>query len=324
MSVTISVLTPVWNRSAMLPKVFESLQNQTYKNFEWLVGNDGSSDGFQEIFAELVSGSSFPIILVDANIRVGKAKIDNHLIKESSGDLILWCDSDDILLPSALQEIVDNWSSIPDTNLNQFIGLTAICRASKIPQLLNEIPESNFYPSWNDLECKYQIKQDMVFVTKASILKENPFPEVDFVIPERVIWTKIGTEKTLFINKVLKEVQYDSLNAISFSGKMQFCRGYAYALAESYRNLKKYQHNFIYKLKSATNFSRYSIHGDIPRLTFLRLWKGNTSLFFLLTMIPGAIILAFKDRLFGKVIKTHIDFDKNIQSAMIQVYKYLT
>ena len=89
MSLLISVLTPVWNRSDMLPRVFESLQNQTYKNFEWLVGNDGSSDGFRSIFDQFVDSSLFPIILVDASIRVGKAKIDNHLIKEN---LVAWLD----------------------------------------------------------------------------------------------------------------------------------------------------------------------------------------------------------------------------------------
>lgn len=308
----------------MLPRVFDSLNKQTCQNFEWLVGNDGSSDGFQEIFEQLADRSKFPMILVDASIRVGKAKIDNHLIKESSGDLILWCDSDDILVPSALQEISDSWNSIPEANLSEFIGLTAICSANQIPLLSHELPESNFYPSWNDLECKYHIKQDMLFVTRASILKNNPFPEVDYVIPERVVWTKIGTEKTLFINKVLQEKEYGSLNAISFSGKMQFCRGYAYALAESYSNLRQYKYSFFHKLTSVTNFLRYSIHGDIPFLQSIELWKGNTSLLFLFMMIPGAIVLALKDRLGGKVVKTHIDFEKNTQSSIIQIHKYQT
>ena len=74
MSVLISVLTPVWNRADMLPRVFESLQNQTYKNFEWLVGNDGSSDGFRSIFDQFVDSSLFPIILVDVASALKKQK----------------------------------------------------------------------------------------------------------------------------------------------------------------------------------------------------------------------------------------------------------
>lgn len=322
MSVLISVLTPVWNRSDMLPKVFESLQNQTYQNFEWLVGNDGSTDGFRPTFDRCVESSAFPIILVDASIRVGKAKIDNCLIKESSGELILWCDSDDILIPTALQEIADSWASIPEIDLCEFIGLTAICSVNKAPLILKNIPENSFYPSWNDLSGKYQNKHDMVFVTKASVLKDSPFPEVDYVIPEGVVWTKIGTEKTIFINKVLKEVEYGNPNSISFSGKIQFCRGYAYALAACYRNLKKYQYSFFYKLTSTTNFLRYCMHGDISLLHSLRLWKDNTPLSFLFLMIPGAMALVLKDRLLGKVVKTHIDFDKNIHNSKIHIYKY--
>ena len=322
MSIRISVLTPVWNRAEMLPRVFDSLNKQTYQNFEWLVGNDGSSDGFQSIFKQLVDRSRFPITLIDADIRVGKAKIDNHLVHESSGDLILWCDSDDILVPSALQEIVDGWMSIPENTLNKFVGVTAICSANEIEPFSYEIPENNFYPSWNDLSVEYQITQDMLFVAKASALKDNPFPEVDYVIPEGVIWSRIGNKKTIFINKILQEKEYGAKNAISFNKKMQFCRGYAYALAERYRNLKKYQFSLIHQLKSAINFLRLSIHGDIAFSQVLKLWKGNTSLPFLLLMIPGAMVLVLKDTLLGKVVKTHIDFEKNIQTSKIHVHKY--
>ena len=137
-----------------------------------------------------------------------------------------------------------------------------------------------------------------------------------------MVWSRIGNKKTIFINKILQEKEYGAKNAISFNKKMQFCRGYAYALAERYRNLKKYQFSFIHQLKSAINFLRLSIHGDIAFSQVLKLWKGNTSLPFLFLMIPGAMVLVLKDTLLGKVVKTHIDFEKNIQTSKIHVHKY--
>ena len=64
------------------------------------------------------------------------------------------------------------------------------------------------------------------------------------------------------------------------------------------------------------------MHGDIPLTHSLRLWKGNTPLSFLFLMIPGAMVLVLKDTLLGKVVKTHIDFEKNIQTSKIHVHKY--
>ena len=39
-----SVITPAFNREQYLPKLVSSLQNQSKKNFEWIIANDGSSD----------------------------------------------------------------------------------------------------------------------------------------------------------------------------------------------------------------------------------------------------------------------------------------
>ena len=41
----ITILTPTYNRENNLPKLYESLVKQTDKNFEWLVIDDGSTDG---------------------------------------------------------------------------------------------------------------------------------------------------------------------------------------------------------------------------------------------------------------------------------------
>ena len=43
--VFISILTPSWNRLEFLQTLIDSLINQSYKNFEWVIGNDGSTDG---------------------------------------------------------------------------------------------------------------------------------------------------------------------------------------------------------------------------------------------------------------------------------------
>lgn len=46
----ITVFTPAYNRARLLPRVYESLCKQTFKDFEWLIVDDGSTDGTGKLF----------------------------------------------------------------------------------------------------------------------------------------------------------------------------------------------------------------------------------------------------------------------------------
>ena len=43
-----TVFTPTFNRKELLEKLYKSLQKQTFKDFEWLIVDDGSTDGTKE------------------------------------------------------------------------------------------------------------------------------------------------------------------------------------------------------------------------------------------------------------------------------------
>lgn len=47
----ITVFTPTYNRAYILPNLYNSLRSQTYKDFEWIIVDDGSSDNTEEIVA---------------------------------------------------------------------------------------------------------------------------------------------------------------------------------------------------------------------------------------------------------------------------------
>ena len=44
-----TIFTPTYNRKELLKKLYVSLQNQTFKDFEWLIVDDGSNDGTNEL-----------------------------------------------------------------------------------------------------------------------------------------------------------------------------------------------------------------------------------------------------------------------------------
>jgi hypothetical protein len=165
---------------------------------------------------------------------------------------------------------------------------------------------------------KSEVAGDMVYFTRSTYLKKNPFPEVDFLVSEGAVWTSIGHLRTRVIPKVLKIVEYGTLNCISFSKKMEYCRGKAYALAMCKRNTDKYHKKLIARLWILITFIRYCIHGEISFSKATQLWGKNSILLFL-TMIPFALFFVLKDTMQGKVKKTHRHFQIATKSVVVTI-----
>jgi glycosyltransferase involved in cell wall biosynthesis len=259
------------------------------------------------VVRELAQKSNFPITLISASQRVGKSRIDNEAVAAAQGDFILWCDSDDYLLPGALQTLLDNWNTIPPEARPDFCGVTALCDTK------DGVLGNRFYSSQEPLsicfnELSRALSSDMVIFTRAELLKKYPFIEVDFLISESSVWSKIGVLKTRFTPTVLQRKQYGAENALSHSGHMSYNRGHAHALALAKERASPFTSRKE-RLRRNVNYIRYCRHGEIPWRESLRLYKaGKRDILMLMAVWPASQALALKDHLQGKVRKTHRDF----------------
>jgi glycosyltransferase involved in cell wall biosynthesis len=95
-----SVLLPVYNGERFLKKSIDSILNQTYKNFELLIGFNGTKDRSKEI---VESYSDSRIKTFDYGDETGKCKTLNKLFNESQYEWIANQDDDDIWMPDKLQ-----------------------------------------------------------------------------------------------------------------------------------------------------------------------------------------------------------------------------
>ena len=99
----VSVYTSTYNRGYALSIPFESLCNQTYDNFEWIIVDGGSNDDTQEIVENFLSKASFPIKYVLLE-RSGKHIALNRLFQMARGEYAIGLDSDDALVNDAIQK----------------------------------------------------------------------------------------------------------------------------------------------------------------------------------------------------------------------------
>lgn len=306
---SISVLTPTWNRGAFLDRVWLGLSAQTYRNFEWIICDDGSSDETPQVLERLRERVTVPLTIIRASTHIGKPRMDNEGVRHSRGEFVLWNDSDDVLLPNALDRLMATWNSIPESDRENYVGITALCgdRRGVISTAL-PLP-GEFDTTWNDLRLKSKIDGDMLHFVRGDLLKTLPFPEIDFVVPEQVVWSRLGHMKTRVCPEVLESKQYNAPNAISFTKKMAYCRGRAHAIAAIERNLSSYSRTNWQKRWALITFLRCCMHGEIGVAESRRLWGRNSTTSELLAMLPVATLLAAKDIAQGRVRRTHRDFE---------------
>jgi len=96
----ISVLMPVYNSALFLPEAIESILAQSFKNFELIIIDDGSTDNSLEIAKSYSDTDEKIQVFFQSNIGISKSR--NRLLSLSKGKYIAWMDSDDISLPERL------------------------------------------------------------------------------------------------------------------------------------------------------------------------------------------------------------------------------
>lgn len=109
---TITVFTPAYNRAHTLRRAFNSLKAQTCKDFEWLIIDDGSTDGTSELVEGLHEEADFPIRYYWKE-NGGRHTAVNYSYQFLQTKYVVTLDSDDELTPNAVELMIRTWDSIP-------------------------------------------------------------------------------------------------------------------------------------------------------------------------------------------------------------------
>lgn len=119
---TITVFTPTYNRAHTLTRTYESLLQQTSKDFEWLIIDDGSTDNTEDIVKPWIERQEIPVSYIkkpNGGLFTGYNKAIEHCRTE----LNVCIDSDDFMPDNAVEIIIKEWSKIKSSGVAGIIGL---------------------------------------------------------------------------------------------------------------------------------------------------------------------------------------------------------
>lgn len=191
----ITVFTPTYNRARTLRIAFESLMNQTNHNFIWLIIDDGSTDNTSELIDEFKEKALFEIRYYWKE-NGGRHTAVNYSYQFLNTEYVITLDSDDELVPDAIEKILKIWESIPKEKYDKYW-----CISGREIYASNGLMVGKPYPpNINDLSGRAQRKAlfkcpgEKHCCRKVAIHIQYPFPifpDTKFVT-ENMVWEKIN------------------------------------------------------------------------------------------------------------------------------------
>lgn len=278
----ITILTPTFNRAHLLPRLFESLTHQTDFNFEWLVMDDGSTDGTSDLFAgKTFLSAPFPIRYYRQE-NGGKHRALNAGVKQAKGDFIFIADSDDWLLPQSVAIVGQHASAIADDNT--FAGVAGLDVFDDERIVGTGLPQDIIDCNAMDIRYRYHVDGDLKEVFKTTVLQEFPFPEIqdEKFCPEQLVWFRIAQKyKLRYFNTPIYVAEYQpngitaSIIRVRMLAPQATCMMYAEMLA--------YKIPFKEKIKAAINFCRFK--SCAPSRVMITTLKGGWRWCYLIGML---------------------------------------
>ena len=189
----ITIFTPTYNRKVLIERLYQSLLQQTQKNFEWVVVDDGSTDNTEKYFSDLlIKQQPFPIRYIKQE-NGGKHRAINNGVRNAAGELFFIVDSDDYLTENAIEKI-NQWVATLD-NSHKWAGISGLKGFSK-DSIVGQHSVFSYIDAKNSERRKCNLLGDKAEVYFTDVLKQHPFPEIpgEKFISEEIIWNAIARD----------------------------------------------------------------------------------------------------------------------------------
>lgn len=168
----ISIVTATYNREDLLPKLYESLNKnyKTFKDFEWIIMDDGSADNTKSLVEGWTSKAKYKI---DYHYQknAGKMKAVNNAMKYVTGDIIIEIDSDDYLIDDSLKRVSDDYEKLDNEKVYGIIYKRSI---GSVDTNVDDSINNKVIGLFN-LHHNYGYDFDMALTFKANVRKKYDY-----------------------------------------------------------------------------------------------------------------------------------------------------
>jgi glycosyltransferase involved in cell wall biosynthesis len=286
----VTVFTPTYNRAHLLRRVYTSLCNQTFTDFEWILVNDGSTDNTAEVIQSFIDEKKIQIRYFFQQ-NAGKHIAINKAASVAKGDYFLILDSDDFLPRDSLFLLNKLMPECDEDN--ELAGIVGR-KHYEDGTLIGSKIGANFKGTTFDIRFKRKIKGDLGEIFKTEVFKKFPFPEIENekFCPESLVWNRISRNfKFIFsdINIYTVEYQPDGLTSNIVKIRMNA----PVATMIYYSELTQDTIPFTQKIKANINFWRFAFNSN---KSFGYKWKLSKGVF-LGIFIPVGYAMYCRDKI---------------------------
>lgn len=254
----LTIFTPTYNRKDLLSRCYESLRKQTSNNFEWLIIDDGSTDGTIDYVDRWINERNKFNIRYIYQQNQGMHGAHNTAYENINTELNTCLDSDDYMADYAVEKICSFWI---ENGSDKYAGFAALDAFEDGKIIGTELPTDIKSSTLFDLYNKNKVKGDKKLIYRSDLTRKYPYPvfEGERYVGLAYKYYKIDKEyELLLMNEVVYIVEYqqDGSTNNMLRQYIKNPRGFAFYRKE---NLKNKQGNLIYRLKENIHYVSSSI-----------------------------------------------------------------
>lgn len=257
-----TLFTPCYNSAPFIERIKMSVEKQTFRDFEWIVVNDNSSDNTLELLEEYIKTVDFPVKLINNKTNMMLAVNYNLAVEQTEGEYFVTLDHDDEYSPRYL-EIMDELIKQYDNPKVAGVVARAQTQYGKVtPAPAYTSPLMNWFEYGKDKKGNYTGEVPRAF--KTDILKKY-IPIDAKLVHNPLFEAMMSDEGYTFIttNEIIRKYYVYETAQLSItnnrSNRLAYYK-YSELQKEINRYTLKYHTSFLVKLKLCMAYNRAAFH----------------------------------------------------------------
>lgn len=287
----LTIFTPSFNRINYLPRLYESLKKQTCKDFIWLIVDDGSTDGTQDLINRYIKMNEVEIEYYYI-LNSGKYLAHNLGVKLSKTELFMCVDSDDYLDKNAVESMFIFWDMNSDSDI---VGIVAPKHLQNEQIACRFFPKTGIKTKFCCLNDQFRIKGETAILLKVDILQKHYIPkfEGEKFASEEIIYNQIDEKywiKTLNQKVYYMEYLKDGITKNLFKTWLKNPNSTKYLLNSRYKTIYSLDKKSVYIKRIKTIIWLEALALKLKESIFLNISNKVAAVL----LFPIAVFVAYK------------------------------